>query len=54
MEVEARGSDILDGFESQVRNSLENWQREGLCSQFFVVRESKDEAVSGHSMRIER
>lgn len=54
MEDEARGSDILEGFESHVRNSLGNWQKEGLCSQFFVVKGSKDEAVSGHCMRIER
>lgn len=54
VEDEARGSDILEGFESHVRNSLGNWQKEGLCSQFFVVKGSKDEAVSGHCMRIER
>lgn len=28
--VEARGSDILGNFESQTRNSLGNWQKEGL------------------------
>ena len=33
MEVEARGSDILEGFKSQVRSSLGNWQRRAVRSE---------------------
>ena len=32
VEVETRGSDILEGFKSQVRSSLGNWQREEGCA----------------------
>lgn len=32
VEVEARGSDILEGFKSQVRSSLGNWQRRAVPS----------------------
>lgn len=49
MEVETRGSDILEGFKSQVRSSLGNWQREEGCafSQFLVPRGLRSGAGGG-------
>lgn len=53
MEVEARGNDILEGFESQVRNSLGNLaERRAVlspASQFLVFKELRGEAINGHS-----